>query len=112
MKEQLISLSKQKGFKGGKYYTPQTPNTPEIIKNAQGLEDYLWMCELQKWLRDMHKINIVALPYTASIEDRSIVYIWMISGMKSSTAVKKEHYKLFEDALESGLQEALKLIKR
>ena len=64
---------------------------------------------LQKWLRDIHEIDVVAIPvrFTGHLE----IGYWTYS-VKSIQPVGKQKYKFntYEDALEIGLQEALKLI--
>lgn len=87
---------------------------------------YLWMCELQKWLRDVHKINLY-ISYEV-IDDSEVAYVWnIIIDIPEGTGRKKDSwdfikrissfsekymmwYKNYEEALEAGLQEALKLI--
>ena len=65
---------------------------------------------LQRWLREEHDLIVVALPYTLDNKERTRVYIWLIHKKFSSTA-KDQYFKTFEEALESGLEKALKLIK-
>jgi len=66
---------------------------------------------LQKWLREVHNIIVVALPYTTTSDERIIPsYIWMIYNTTAST---NKHYPFtsYEEALEGGLIKGLKLIK-
>lgn len=64
---------------------------------------YLWLCELQKWLREKFMI----IP-----EVNAKWYNYKISGysLKVKNTYYKEHYNTYEKALENGLQEVLKLI--
>jgi len=64
---------------------------------------------LQKWLREVHNIIVVALPYTTSVDGVEPVYIWMIYKLVASTKENKP-YKSYENALEEGLKEALNLL--
>lgn len=81
---------------------------------------------LQKWLRDVHKINLY-ISYEV-IDDSEVAYVWnIIIDIPEGTGRKKDSwdfikrissfsekymmwYKNYEEALEAGLQEALKLI--
>ena len=93
MKEQLISSE-----------------TVKMIKNEKF--DKLTQSLLQKWLREEHNIHIgVEL-----IEDGWIVQIFNIEFQKTEADVEFDEYysgyKTYEEALEKGLQESLKLIKQ
>jgi len=63
---------------------------------------------LQKWLREKHNIWVYGKPsnYTDGWDFR--IYR---KGSKCLYTVLKDDYELYEDGLEKGLQEALKLIK-
>jgi len=80
---------------------------------------YLWMCELQRWLREEHNLEVLVYCNASG-------YVWEISkdyhggnnaggthisfsdlsGPNSAGA-----WETHEGALEKGLEEALKLIK-
>ncbi len=61
---------------------------------------------LQKWLREVHKIHITVIHrYDITTDKES--YDYLLEG----TTVKYRNFITWEVALESGLQEALKLIK-
>ena len=62
---------------------------------------------LQKWLREVHNI-FVSCSYN-NISCDGTYYIWY--GVMSKTCNMKENFKTWEEALEFGLQGALKLIK-
>lgn len=111
MKEQLMLLANEKRFESKMY--------KELIKHNvwTNLSDnhayYLWLCELQKWLRDKHDIKALPLPYTVvdnNFDPIDEKYIWMIHKRLSSTA-KKKYFDTCEQALEEGLKQALELIK-
>jgi len=128
MKEQLIrfetaKLAKEKGFRvhshdmfyqaNGKLsichmYSKQgrrcqEAHEPECLAPIQSL--------LQKWLREEHNIIVVSLPYTTTSESNvSPSYIWMIYEISASTK-EYQPFNTYEEALEQGLIEALKLIK-
>jgi hypothetical protein len=90
MKEQLIKLSKQKGFL-----------SEDNLVTVNDDYFYLWMCELQKWLREEHGIDVYCMP----VGDDS--YKWY-NNIESHNPVFTGTY---EEALEVGLQEALKTIE-
>ena len=123
MNEQLISfetakLAKEKGFKlgsgwqirslfnikDGETFCEKTIETPEYAceRCTQSL--------LQKWLREVHNFHItinVGLPHNQFIMYYSNVIKF---GKHHKSKFKSEFYKTYEEALEKGLQEALKLI--
>jgi len=74
-----------------------------VIRNACAPTQSL----LQKWLRDEHKIHITI--YSSSQES------WMFRITKPHQKLLEglyaEDFETYEEALEEGLQEALKLIK-
>lgn len=104
MEEQLIlsetaKLAKEKGFniRDPKYWYPNV---------TQSL--------LQKWLREVHKVlvfpfiawNLITWGYNIHFIDSKDVYEELDKRVYHGA-----NYKSYEEALESGLQEALKLIK-
>jgi len=104
MQKQLIASAKEKGFEShiiGKSVEAKYSNKDFY---------YLWMCELQKWLREEYKIDIW-------ITDRSDMhqngYGIVISGNDFESIELNEYMAVgtyYEEALEEGLKEALKLI--
>jgi hypothetical protein len=113
MKDKLIDfetaiLAHEKGFK-----FHGTWEWIKLVSNSSKVDEYLpTQSLLQKWLREIHKIIIIALPYSREYVSipTNIEYIWMIYRVKSSTAYDKV-YNTYEEALEEGLKEALSLIK-
>jgi len=72
---------------------------------------------LQRWLREIHKIYIVVVPYTSGYSTfkiymiTEIVNILFLHGRDvKNTMDKNKIFIAYEEALEEGLQEALKLI--
>jgi hypothetical protein len=103
MKEQLIELSEEKGFKS------KLSNLLHVF-NAEIAEEttlirYLWLCELQKWLRGEYNIHVWVEPFKDVDE---IVFILRVLGYKAKGSQIFHGYTV---ALEHGLYEALKLIK-
>jgi hypothetical protein len=77
---------------------------------------------LQKWLREVHHIHISVevtdidtIKYFLYIYDKrefdSFDYFYSIYGMETKVGVNNKEFISYEEALEVGLQEALKLIK-
>lgn len=141
MKEQLVSfktakLAKKKGFKGLFPTTDYIPMYVEdenthigILKEKQGEDDcrddfYLAPTQslLQKWLREVHNIDVVLSPerYSNGINYLVQAQKWDLNAdpevnpnfvIKGSYWFNDNHeYGTYEEALEKGLQEALKLI--
>lgn len=116
MEEQLINfetaeLAKKKGFdeKCIWYYCGNQPKLKQI--NLKGLQnsDFISFISaptqslLQKWLREKHNIKVYLIWYDDKLtEPRWSIYVnkTYINGNSN-----------YENALEIGLQEALKLIK-
>jgi hypothetical protein len=127
MKEQLISfetanLAKEKKFDWlTRYYFNQITAGPfETHENS--LDDYNsshwneengeWISRptqslLQKWLRDIHNIHVEIL-YEYKKENSSYDLNVEFEGISK---YYKSLYNTYEEALEIGLQEGLKLIK-
>lgn len=83
-----------------KFQPKQIPYSPEYNK-------FLWMCELQRWLREVHSTDV-------EITRGGMRGDWYCGYRKFGYRynwVNSAPFKSYEDALETGLQEALKLIK-
>jgi hypothetical protein len=95
----LIKLSREKDFR-----------SKDNLISVNPSYFYLWMCELQQWLRDKHECIIVILPFL--LEDESITYEYT----NYSTQVQEEldhgdgPFNMYETALEAALISALKSI--
>ena len=97
--KQLVKLSREKGFR----------SKDNLIEPSLSYT-YLWMCELQQWLRDKHECVIVILPFL--LEDGGITYEYT----NYSTQIDEEldhgdgPFSSYEMALEAALMSALKQI--
>ena len=114
MKDTLISfetdkLAKEKGFTT---HTVTTKFTNDYLLDGKNIMInetciLLWMCELQKWLREVHNIHITILRYK-----KGEYYLVSVVGNDENESPNDftVKYKTYEEALEVGLMEALKLI--
>ena len=107
MNYEIVKLAKEKGFSN------KVNNAEGIYYAEDILEDnkayYLWICLVQKWLREEHHlIVIVAYQY----EHDSTPYSYWIYKENNSLPLNQwiNDLKTYEEALELGLIEALKLI--
>lgn len=136
MEEQLISLktaklAKEIGFKqisekvyvetlehtldigrGGEYTFSKI--SPRILKRGKFDKWEIVHCDaptqslLQKWLREVHNIIVYVTPFKDIGDDLNDPIRFKVFTTKTTNSIE---YKTYEEALEIGLQEALKLIK-
>jgi len=140
MKEILVSLelaklAKEKGFNlkvYGFYKGEELVLENQLTDVVLGIDDILYNYNknnsvsaptqslLQKWLREVHGIIVTSKPYQDDVsnetdEDIEFQTLWEneILDVKDSYNVFSDNtfYHSYEEALEIGLQEALKLIK-
>jgi hypothetical protein len=65
---------------------------------------------LQRWLREIHNIHLLLEPYYD--EQKVLVYGFdLITERTEEETIMEKGFKTYEDGLEIGLQEALKLIE-
>jgi len=105
MKEQLISLAKQRGFK-----SDHIDMDFFIEKKGEIFEYwfYLWMCELQKFLREKKDIDVIVTP-----EYNSDGYSYYLYKNKEEMFSVHSSRNVYESELEKALIDGLnlKLIK-
>ena len=101
MEEQIISIAKEKGFISniiGKSVEAKYSNKDFY---------YLWMCELQKWLREVHNTYIAIIP---GFGDK-IWYTYQIHADNGNAFIDVEDsWDTYESALEESLKQGLLLI--
>ena len=98
----LLELSKKEGFESkiiGKSVEAKYSNKDFY---------YLWMCELQQWLRDIYKIHITI----TSVSQESWMYRITKPGQKLSEGLYGEDFYNHEEAQEEALLESLKRIRK
>jgi len=66
---------------------------------------------LQKWLREVHNITIIVAPIHETEDTKSLVKYWYYILDVEDDSDDEVFYGNWEDALEMGLQEGLKLIE-
>lgn len=128
MKDELISfetakLAKEKGFIGTNNTTDYVPMYIEsILIEGQGEDDcrdgyYLAPTQslLQRWLREKHEIHVELCVDVYDDLETMCFRGFNILNMKEYDSLDSSNndcFKIYEQALEAGLQEALKLIKQ
>jgi hypothetical protein len=128
MKEQLITfqtakLAKEKGFDEIVDKIYMTNHTVEVLfenintlKHSDGNNPFVsapTQSLLQKWLRDIHNIQINIENYHSIKEEKpySVYVEYMNNGHWTYKDFDEiNDYNTYEEALEKGLQEGLKLI--
>lgn len=122
MEEQKISietakLAKEKGFKiPGKIVYVKTGNIistsirNSTYNNCKNWEMYLKPTQslLQKWLREIHNIDIII--WKNSIDGSYRVEDILLNNKELTDLEFEDSFDNYENALEEGLYEALKLI--
>lgn len=101
MKEELIKLAKELGFE-----SKIVSSIPWKYSQNEELRYCLWMCELQKWVRDIHNIDVVIIPNEIGYE------YFIYNRYPPMKFVGREVFQHYEKALEAGIIEALKLINK
>lgn len=101
MKTELIQLAKEKEFK-----SELLSSEPMKYSHKEDTKYYLWMCELQRWLRDIYNIHVTCC-YERSRDEELIYYCEIIHN---SSLFSWDLGNSYNTLLENGLLEALKLI--
>lgn len=121
LKEELISfetakLAKEKGFQvdrdncKSEYYLPDCTLINPINQGVESVKLYPSEYEaptqslLQRWLREIHRVNVFCAPNKFD----SDIWYWFLGY---NGLIKSDKTQTYEQALEKGLQEGLKLIK-
>ena len=108
MKEKLIKLAKENGFSQGRFEDiPYRTLKSNVYVNDEAY--YLWLCLLQKWLLEEHKINI---PLWVNHSG----WWWELEKdngtlISSQDITETDFFQAKEESLEKGCYEALLLIK-
>ena len=114
IKENIISLAKEKGF-------ISTIQLAWYDDNKEIAELYwlFWLTECQKWLRDVQLIDVLILPQSQSALDPLPLYFFAIESYRddkweelynTTNENTLMHYISYEEALQSGIEESLRLL--
>ena len=109
----IAKLAKDKGFTT---HTITTKFTNDYLLGGKNMIInetciLLWMCELQKWLREVYNIILIVAPIHETEEIKSLIKYWYYILDVEDVSDDEVFYSTWEEALEDGLQESLKLIK-
>jgi hypothetical protein len=122
MKEQLINFETAKLAKGRNiifenmfpfnyscYLNNGNRRNSDAFKKEEKLQDHVpTQSLLQTWLRDKHNIHVTASKDIVNKLYSTEIDVW--NNIKLEESLKLVHFNSYEEALENGLQEALKLI--
>lgn len=102
MKQELIELAIKHKF------------IPKNLSISWKEDYYLWMCELQQWLREVHNIYVVCNLFITDLEQKGADYYLFCYDLNNKSVIEDfiDNFVSYEEALETGLLEALKLIKQ
>lgn len=104
MKEQLIELANRNGFKS---------KVNALIYTDNEFGYYLWLCELQKWVRDKHKIVVCVECFLSIYGEHLTEYAYLSDNiLTGKTTASLSAYDTYEQALEAGLVTALELLTK
>lgn len=125
MKEPLISfetakLAFEKGypvfnnFSKSNFYNRRTKNLIYFGRTGQQTKEHLYGAPtqslLQKWLREVYKIHVEVKTYSCSMPEE-FTYSVSILLKSYGSWIEIDSYLNYEEALEKGLQEALKILR-
>jgi len=106
MKNEIVKIASLKGF-------ISRDRLVSVIESYY----YLWLCELQRWLRNSCHIDVLVEHQFTGIDNDPVQYqACVTTGINDTDSdeyanhVSSEFFDKYELALESGLLEALKLI--
>jgi hypothetical protein len=102
MKEQLVKAASDLGFVSpviGKSVFSKISDKPFY---------YLWLCELQKWLREQFNMNVIPIKVNGTSTKHVCLVHWTTDIFHEKRIVGQCYNKVFEE----GILEGLKLIKK
>lgn len=106
MKEEIINLAKSKEIN---FESNFICNKPYKYSNKEDLRWLFWLTELQKFLREKHNILLY-------VENSNGCWNWVIENNKGyiegKMPVDEDYSSIYEEQLEVGIYESLKLIKK
>ena len=118
MENKLISfetakLAKEKGFNIKSDHLYIGDRDIDFIQNFGTTQEVYWYAPsqslLQKWLREVHDIHIETLRQIG-INSNEVSYVSTVQLRINKNIVCRAGFKIYEESLEIGLQESIKLI--
>lgn len=100
----LIQKANKLGYKHYTEFTVEELDKLPISNNNKQIEYYF----IQKWLREVHSISINIDDY---ITNGKVKFDYRVKELGSQDFEDNGPYKTYEEALEQGLYQAVKLIK-
>lgn len=108
----VFQLAQNKGYKFNKVDVRTILLRLKLLSTKQRKREiYLYLCEIQKWLRDEHKISIEVNSTLDSLINGNPEYHFGASKWGNKKNYKcGSNFPSYESALLEGIYEALKLI--
>ena len=100
MKEELIELADKINFRSMFF-----PSNIELVSYKEKRKHYLWMCELQQYIRKTYSIDIVIIPNVIRYE----YVIYYKYPLKAERNIY--FFETYEEALQVALIKVIKLIR-
>ena len=103
MKTKIIELLNTKNDKKENIFnfSPSiVPTTPWKYSSNENMRYYLWLCQIQKWLRDEYEHFIFVIPHISYL-DKTMEWTNNLSIREDVSFIS------FEQALESGIYKIL-----
>jgi len=92
------------------YMVNGEPNLGDLSNEYYTLYERPSQSLLQKWLREVHGIEVIPSPYSKRKSYGCEVYHYTEKNENGYVPIELGSFKTYEEALEEGLQEGLKLI--
>ena len=116
MKAKIIELLNTKNDKKENIFnfSPSiVPTTPWKYSTKEDMRYYLWLCQLQKWIREEYRIYIEILSYNDEEVGQTLWENEIIDVEDDWNEFSDyTYYHDYEEALESGIYEVLTILIR
>lgn len=100
MKNELIQLAKEKGFSSN-----IISEEPWKYSANEELRWLFWMAALQKWLREVHNIDVISISQSGVITEKYYYYLILVNGKETN---KFDSQERFGNILEKSSQDILR----
>lgn len=122
MKTKIIELLNTKNDKKENIFnfSPSIiPTTPWKHSSNEDMRYYLWLCQLQKWVREFYNWNIIIFNDDGDLEYKNLRYNYELRYILPSFKVKDKKSicgdymcSTYNEALESGIYQILTILIR